>query len=625
MDASLIDKWTQQNNFVVKEWKLSDRRIGGNQQQGIRERCHMGSLKLLQMIQGVPANIELIQLELTVAYNTLVFSFNLSTLSAVQENLTNTLLRAHEAIGCQTSTRDPVTLWNITLKSFSNTAHLSCLHNLLCVQWALLLASCQMKSIHQMLRDVTQEEVTVPSQGLRAGIQKLRLSDKENSNLLVAITARELKDLLQICTILVEGLESMKQENYSAALVACLEAVSLPAPRALLAQVHTLTGFAFAKLNQPQSSLQSYRKALEVDFSCHSALYQSALVYRQLKNTQAEIEALRLLHSALVQHAEQPMDSTGVMVISPDVLLSSTCMDSVLAVPATQLILHCLAYTCALHDRISEAVELYLDLMSSLQSDITQPARHDVLTEGDASFLRVPVVYLEAAFTLLRAKRMWDVITVCEDVITKTMNLIPEKLVVDLSEEHLLFSMEGHSKSMKHERLENVLWAAAAHYLQGLAYCKMKDTKESVASFTRSLNLNWLAKVSLKSAGTVVGNHRDYEVEMKTLQRLRGLALAGRGISFMERGQLKEALRDLKLSLQSITDLQVIKLGLVEVYRRLGRQEEAIACWRESQISAEAFSSRNLPLYLQTFPGVSLCFDISDLNKMMEDASHRRF
>ncbi|XP_041956415.1 Fanconi anemia group G protein isoform X2 [Alosa sapidissima] len=463
-------------------------------------------------------------------------------------------------------------------------------------------------------------EVTVPSQDLRAVIQKLRLSDKENSNILVAITAREFKDLLQICTVLVEGLESLKQENYSAALVAFLEAMSLPAPRALLAQVHTLTGFAFAKLNQPQSALQSYRKALEVDFGCHSALYQSALVYRQLKNTQAEIEALRLLHLALVQHAEEPMDNNEVMVISPDVLLSSTCMDSVLAVPATQLILHCLAYTCVLHDRISEAVELYLDLMSSLQSDITQPARHNVLTEGDVSFLRVAVVYLEAAFTLLRAKRMWDAITVCEDVITKTMNLIPEKLLFDLSEEHLLFSMEGRSKSVKHERLENVLWAAAAHYLQGLAYCKMKDTKESVSSFTRSLN--WLAKVSLKS--TVVGNHGDWEVKMKTLQRLRGLALAGRGVSFMERGQLKEALRDLKLSLQSITDLQMIKFGLVEVYRRLGRQEEAIACWREPHISAEAFSSGNLPLYLQTFPDISLCFDISDLNKMMEDAFHRR-
>ncbi|XP_012684026.2 Fanconi anemia group G protein isoform X1 [Clupea harengus] len=615
MDAYLLEKWTQANNSFVKEWKVTDGRIGGN--HGVKEKCHKGTLKLLQKIQGVPAVIELIQLELAVAYNTLVFSLNLSSLSDVQQSLTYTLLRALEAVDCQTSSMDPIVLWCVTLKSFSNTSHLSCLHSLLCVQWALWLASCQMQSIRHLLRDVTQEEVTASSQDLRTVIQKLSLSEKENSNLLVAVTAREFKDLLPICTILLEGLENITQENYSAALVAFLQAASLPAPRTLLAQVHTLTGFAFAKLDQPQSALQSYRKAMEVDFGCHSALYQSALVYRQLKNTQAEIEALRLLHSALVQHTEEQTVNTRVMIISPDVLLSSKCKDSIMAVPSPQLILHSLACTCVLEDRILEAVELYLDLMSSLQSDITQP----VCTEADVSLPRVPVVYLEAAFTLLRAKRMWDVITVCEEVITKTMNLIPERLVLDLSEEHLLFSMEGPSKSLKHERLEYVLWAAAAHYLQGLAYCKMKDTKESVANFTRSLN--WLAKVSIKSTGTLVGDQGDCEV-VKTLQRLRGLALAGRGVSFMERGQLKEALRDLKLSLQSITELQMIKFGLVEVYRRLGRQEEAIVCWRESQSSSEAVSSGNLPLYLQTFPEVSLCFDINYLKKAMEDTFQRR-
>lgn len=617
MDACLLDKWAQQNNLLVKEWK-SDSQIGVNQQQSLKEKCHRGTIKLLQTVQGVPAVTELIQLELTVAYNTLMFSLNLSTLSNVQDNLTRTLLRVLEAVGCQTSSRNPDELWHIALRSFSNTAHLPCLHNLLCVQWALWLAACQMENIHQMLRGVIQEEVTVPPQDLRTVIQKLRLSHKDNSNLLVAVTAREFKDLLHICTVLVEGLENMKQGNYSAALVAFLEAVSLPTPRVLLAQVHTLTGFAFAKLNQPQSCLQSYRKALEVDFGCHSALYQSVLVYRHLKNTQAEIQALRLLHSALVQHADEPAGNAQVMVISPDVLLSSKCMDSVMAVPSPQLILHSLAYTCILQDRISEAVELYLDLMSSLQSDITQP----VSTEVNVTVPRVPDVYLEAAFTLLKAKRMWDVITICEEVISKTMNLIPERVAVDLSEEQLLLSMEGPSKSLKLERLDNVLWAAAAYYLQGLAYCMMKETKESVVNFTRSLN--WLTKVSLKSTGSMIGDQGDFEVKMKMLQRLRGLALAGRGVSFLERGQLKEALRDLKLSHQSITELKMIKFGLVEVYRRLGRQEEALVCWRESHISPEGISSGNLPLYLRTFPEDCLCIDITDLNKTMEDASHRR-
>lgn len=53
----------------------------------------------------------------------------------------------------------------------------------------------------------------------------------------------------------------------------------------------------------------------------------------------------------------------------------------------------------------------------------------------------------------------------------------------------------------------------------------------------------------------MIEDQGDFEVKMKMLQRLRGLALAGRGVSFLERGQLKEALRDLKLSLQSITGI----------------------------------------------------------------------
>lgn len=36
------------------------------------------------------------------------------------------------------------------------------------------------------------------------------------------------------------------------------------------------------------------------------------------------------------------------------------------------------------------------------------------------------------------------------------------------------------------------------------------------------------------------------------LQRLKGLSLAGRGISFSQTGRLREALRDLQLSLQAL-------------------------------------------------------------------------
>lgn len=58
--------------------------------------------------------------------------------------------------------------------------------------------------------------------------------------------------------------------------------------------------FFMSLQDQPHCALHFYRKAVEVDFSCHSALYQSALVFRQLGNPKAEIEALCLLYSVSV-------------------------------------------------------------------------------------------------------------------------------------------------------------------------------------------------------------------------------------------------------------------------------------------------------------------------------------
>ena len=53
----------------------------------------------------------------------------------------------------------------------------------------------------------------------------------------------------------------------------------------------------FVKQGRLQLAMQSYRKALETDSHCVCALYQSTLIYRQLGNTKAEIQALQLLHS----------------------------------------------------------------------------------------------------------------------------------------------------------------------------------------------------------------------------------------------------------------------------------------------------------------------------------------
>lgn len=44
-------------------------------------------------------------------------------------------------------------------------------------------------------------------------------------------------------------------------------------------------------------ALHCYKKALETDAQCVYALHQSTLVYCELGNTQAEIQALHIMHS----------------------------------------------------------------------------------------------------------------------------------------------------------------------------------------------------------------------------------------------------------------------------------------------------------------------------------------
>lgn len=47
-----------------------------------------------------------------------------------------------------------------------------------------------------------------------------------------------------------------------------------------------------------------------------------------------------------------------------------------------------------------------------------------------------------------------------------------------------------------------------------------------------------------------LGNTEEMVKRMLTLEAAKGQSLAGRGLCFLEKGQLKEALRDLHLSLQ---------------------------------------------------------------------------
>ncbi|XP_016368391.1 Fanconi anemia group G protein homolog [Sinocyclocheilus rhinocerous] len=602
----LVDRWSEENNNIMLTWKQNERGLEPNQH--VWKRCWSESLKLLQKIQGIPAATERLELEMTVSYNTFLFSLNFSNASEIEESLTNSLLRALEAGGSQVSCSDPVQLWEAVLQTFGSSVYVPYVHKLLLIQWMLWLMQCQLEKVLTLLMQTNHKSEHSAPVDLQTETRNLALSMEEDSSLKVAMAAKDLKDLLHICTVMCQGVEQMKMEKYSEALGAFQEAKGLPSPRSLLAQIHTLTGQSFAKLGQPHCALHFYRKSVEVDCACHSALYQSALVFRQLGNPKAEMEALHLLYSAVQLQSDK--SSSSASLVSPAMLFGGVQMTFISRVPSPSLILHTLAHTCVVNGSISDGVEYYLDLLASLQSD----GKDLILTGDGTSFPRIPVVYLEAGFALLKAKRYCDALVVCEEVITSTLAFIPERLLLDADEK-----LKAADSDVVLENVDLVLWAGAAHLLQAQAHWKLKDTKEAITNFTRAINQ--LVKVFIKQKDWKqkhLGNTEAMVERMVTVEAAKGQALASRGLCFLEGGQLKEALRDFNLSLQMTPGCKNTEMWLTEVLWRLDRREEASAHWREAHSTKDAIKSIKLPLYLQLWPD-DTAFDFSGLKKKMEE------
>ncbi|XP_049435759.1 Fanconi anemia group G protein isoform X2 [Epinephelus fuscoguttatus] len=541
---SLLDRWIQENNVLVNKWKQER---GGDassrdQSQAHLRLCSSEFHKLLMKIQGVPPLADHTQLELTVVYNACVCSVAQSHFSEAELLLTRATERVLQMSGVDFVASDPSVFWRTVLKSVGNTALNRFVLYLLCLQWAIWLSTCQLKTIQ-----VFQDELFSVFERLSAGVPddgKSEPNGKSSDFPRLVMDPRILIELLQICTLIAQGAESLSEGRSSEALSGLQTASSLPAPRTLVAYTHLLSGLCLAHMSRPQMALQCYRKALETDSRCVCALYQSMLIYRQLGNTQAEIQALHLLHSTLMLPSATEPAPAGAHLLSPSLLLHSQSLSSLLSVPSALSVLHSLALKCVLHGRVSEGVEYYLDLLAALHSE----DQHGMHAEGPP-LPRLPELYLQAGAALLMAQRPADCMALCDEVITTTLDLLPEKLVLEEPEEKCeALCAEGEDK------VATVLWAGAAYMLQGHCHAHLKDWKQAVTHYTRCVNL--LGKVCFKKrdfqpqipAADMVGKQG---IDLCVLQRLKGLSLAGRGISFIQTDQLREALRDLQLSMHA--------------------------------------------------------------------------
>ncbi|XP_068594679.1 Fanconi anemia group G protein [Brachionichthys hirsutus] len=609
---SLLDTWVKDNNSLVDKWKQQERGGDSVRRDRIQPdfRCYSTDFqKLLTKVQGVPPLAAHAQVGLTVTYNACVFLAAQSRFSEAELLLTRATAKALQLKEDDPVSEPPV-FWRAVLKSVGGGYLSSSVQPLLCLQWGIWLGTCKLTLI-QEFQDERSALLEMLSNG--AGDCRSERTGNISDTPLLVTDPRGLLQLLQICTLITQGAERLSEGQSSEALSDLQTASSLPAPRSLVASSHLLSGACLAQMSCPQMALQCYRKALETDSRCVCALYRSMLIYKQLGNTQAEIQALRLLHSTLMLPTE-PV-AAGTDLFSPSLLLCSQSLNSLLLVPSALSVLHTLAHKCVLHGRVSEGVEYYLDLLATLQSG----DQHGVRSERP-SLPRLPELYLEAGAALLMARRPADCMAVCDEVISLTLELLPDKLVLEDPEE----TPERGSRDVcaeVEEKMATLLWAGAAYLLLGHCHTHLKDWKQAVTEYTRCINL--LVKVRFKK--------RDFQPQIViadmagkqaaglcVLQRLKGLSLAGRGICFSQTDQLREALRDIQLSLHAIPDCVSAGLWCGEVLWRLDRRREAAACWEQTWSFDTQPSAESLSLYLQE-PTSGPLLDSMDLRHRIKE------
>lgn len=97
---------------------------------------------------------------------------------------------------------------------------------------------------------------------------------------------------------------------------------------------------------------------------------------------------------------------------------------------------------------------------------------------------RLPELYLEAGAALLMAHRPADCMALCDEVIISTLELLPEKVLLEEPEE--MCDVEpGAAGTEGEERLKVLLWTGAAYLLQGHSHTHLKDWKQAVIHYTR--------------------------------------------------------------------------------------------------------------------------------------------
>ncbi|NWW71906.1 FANCG protein, partial [Climacteris rufus] len=555
----------------------------------------------------LPAALPALPLELTVLYNSLLFTAGASD-SAIKgeaDGIRQGLLRVLEACGACGQDLGMEELWQKVLQEVTVEELQAPLHRLGALQAAYWLAAGRLGSVASLFQLLSTAETPgkaccTEGQNELLSLIKAWQVPAEGGSLPLVQSTKDLKEILCTAAALLQGLQELEAGNFPTALSLLQEAAGGFCSKKVLAQIYTCLGCCAQRMGKPQTALQHLKRALQVDFQCLPALSHAAAVYHELGETDTELQALTLLYEALGKTPPAAASSSPYFLIQTQLLVHTPILTSLLRHRHPSEVKYLLAQRCLQDGRVADAVEHYLDFLALLQEGLQQ----QVPLDGSSALPRIPEVFLEAASALEQAGRHQDAITMCEEVISRTTDLIPRVLRVEERLEQTECPPQGaelaHGLLSQKESLCCLTWRAAGYLHQGWAWAKLGESKEAVTQFSRCLSD--LLRVRLHGPG--VEQKENLQPEVEVLQKIRLLSLIGRGTQFLELGKHKEALLDFQHSLQVSPGDPAAASYLVQALWKLNRKQEAAAQWQKfSQSSPEENGQqqgqgRPLPLYL---------------------------
>ncbi|XP_073873298.1 Fanconi anemia group G protein isoform X8 [Macaca fascicularis] len=580
--SSCLDLWREKNDRLVRQAKVAQNSGLTLRRQQLAQDALEGLRGLLHSLQGLPAAVPVLPLELTVICNFIILRASLA--QGFTEDQAQDIQRGLERVLETQEQRGPRLeqglreLWDSALRASCLLPELlSALHRLAGLQAALWLSADRLGDLALLLETLNDSQ-SGASEDLLLLLKTWSPPAEELDAPLTLQDAQGLKDVLLTAFAYRRGLQELITGNPEKALSSLHEVASGLCPRPVLVQVYTALGSCHRKMGNPQRALLYLVAALKEGSAWGPPLLEASRLYQQLGDTTAELESLELLVEAL----NVPYSSKA-----PPFLIE---VELLLPPPDLASPLHCGTQSQAKHvlaSRAEDAAEHYLDLLALLL-DSSEPRFSPPPSPPGPC---MPEVFLEAAVALIQAGRAQDALTLCEELLSRTSSLLPKMSRL----------WENARKGTK-ELPYCPLWVSATHLLQGQAWVQLGAQKVAISEFSRCLELLFRTTPEEKEQGAASNGEQGCKSDV-ALQQLRAAALISRGLEWVASGQDTKALQDFLLGVQMCPGNRDTYFHLHQTLKRLDRRDEATALWwrLEAQTKGPQEDATSLPLYLESY------------------------